>query len=351
MKQLAIDWIELTTAFDSAFPEISHYLDTETGQVLMVTDEIRWELESIAEEYYDPDDPDAFDIEAVLAEIDLPDWQKAAVIEADFVEQYYGHRVIAIPDTSSYDAYNEMQDFIFTIEDDRLQNQLLNAIQGRGAFGRFLNIIGEHLAEEQRWYAFQENRQKQRILEWLEEEGIEPINAPDPVEVDLEQLVELRYRLLDEVVIFVCAARQLPGITRIALIGSLTTDKIDPKDADLLVTVIDSADLTRLATLSRKLSGHAQNFGRGGEVFLADEQFNYLGRTCPWKQCRPGIRASCDALHCGRRPYLHDDLEAITLPKSLIAKPPLELWPEVVTRVPVPDDVVEIVIRALHPDG
>ena len=47
----------------------------------------------------------------------------------------------------------------------------------------------------------------------------------------------MRDRLLVGVRAFVHAARQLPGITRIALIGSLTTTKPDPKDADLLVTV------------------------------------------------------------------------------------------------------------------
>ena len=157
----------------------------------------------------------------------------------------------------------------------------------------------------------------------------------------------MRHKLLEEIVIFVQAAQQIPGITRIALIGSLTTDKIDPNDVDMLVTVTDSIDLTRLATQGRKLSGHAQNIGRGGEVFLADARNNYLGRICSWRQCGPGIRLSCDALHCGRRPYLHDDLEEITLPKSLVAEPPLELWPEVMTRVSVPDDVSEIVINPL----
>lgn len=91
----------------------------------------------------------------------------------------------------------------------------------------------------------------------------------------------MRRNLLDEVVIFIQAASHIPGITRNALIGSLTTEKINPKDADLLVTVTEAADLKPLATLGRKLSGHAQSFGRGGEVFLADERNRYLGRTCP----------------------------------------------------------------------
>ena len=59
----------------------------------------------------------------------------------------------------------------------------------------------------------------------------------------------------------------MPGVLRIALIGSLTTDEPDPKDADVLVTVADEADLAPLAGLGRKLQGHAQSFNRGGEVF------------------------------------------------------------------------------------
>ena len=108
------------------------------------------------------------------------------------------------------------------------------------------------------------------------------------------------------------------------------------------------SELVPLATLGRKLSGHAQSFNRGGEVFLTDEQHRYLGRTCPWKQCGPGIRALCDAFHCGQRPYLHDDLGDIMLPETLISEPPLELWPEVVARVPLPDDVTERVTRPLQ---
>ena len=149
----------------------------------------------------------------------------------------------------------------------------------------------------------------------------------------------MRDRLLVGVRAFVHAARQLPGITRIALIGSLTTTKPDPKDADLLVTVTDTADLAGLAALARKLQGHAQSFNHGADVFLADPRGHYLGRTCPWKECAPGLRLRCDARHCSRRPYLHDDITTIRLSAALVAGPPLELWPQVVARVPIPGDV------------
>ena len=51
---------------------------------------------------------------------------------------------------------------------------------------------------------------------------------------------------------------------RIAVIGSLTTEKPSPKDADVLVTLRDDADVELLAQLGRKLKGTAQtrNLGR-----------------------------------------------------------------------------------------
>lgn len=83
---------------------------------------------------------------------------------------------------------------------------------------------------------------------------------------------DIRTHLIAEVLSFVLAASQLPGMTRIALIGSLTTRKADPKDADLLVTVTDDAHLAPLAQPGRKLQGRAMALGRGGEVFLVDAQ-------------------------------------------------------------------------------
>jgi predicted nucleotidyltransferase len=157
-----------------------------------------------------------------------------------------------------------------------------------------------------------------------------------------------RLQLLKEALVFVEKAQGIPGITRIALIGSLTTHKATPKDVDLLVTVMDDADLAPLATLGRKLQGHTLSFGSGGEVFLTNPQGQYVGRICPWKECKPGIRMSCDALHCGQRPYLHDDFPVFQLREEFIVTPPIELWPQIVLRVPVPNDVEEHLILPLR---
>src|SRR5262249_38140036 len=124
---------------------------------------------------------------------------------------------------------------------------------------------------------------------------------------------------------FARAARNVEGIVRIALIGSLTTDKPNLKDADLLIMIRDGTDLAPLALLGRKLQGHAQQRNCGGEVFLCAEEGVYLGRTCPWKDCRPFVRLRCDAQRRGLRPYLHDNLQVISLSRSLTSAPPIEL--------------------------
>ena len=346
MKKIKMNLSELMYALEDASWEASRYLDLETGQVVMITDETRWELERIYEEVYDPDAEQPPDLAEILQQRDLPEWQQQTLLEANQVEAQYGSRYISVPQADSHEGYRDMENFIITVKDERLQDQLWRAISGRGAFRYFKDVLHNHFHERERWFAFKDALLKQRVLGWLESEGIEPIIEP-PAEETNPPPPSKRARLIAGVLPFVRAASELPGVLHIALIGSLTTDEPDPKDVDMLVTVTDDADLARLAKLGRKLQGHAQGFNRGGEVFLADPQGNYLGRTCPWKRCGPGIRVSCDALHCGRRHYLHDDLEAICLSKDLIAAPPLELWPEVVARVPIPEDVEKALIVPL----
>lgn len=156
----------------------------------------------------------------------------------------------------------------------------------------------------------------------------------------------IRDYLLSYVPWFVTEAAKIEGVRRIALLGSITTEKKDPKDIDFLVTVDDAVELERLARLGRKLKGRMQQINHGADIFLADEQGKYIGRTCHWSRCGPGIRRSCDALNCGRRHYLHDDLNTVTLSEETM-RTTLELWPEVEQREGLPADL-ERVVRKLE---
>jgi len=96
------------------------------------------------------------------------------------------------------------------------------------------------------------------------------------------------------------------------------------------------------------LAGHAQQLNRGADVSLVNEAGEYLGRTCHWRECGPGIRQSCDAQHCGRRHYLHDDLGSVRLPPDLVKEPPIELWPALLARVKAQHDVEDRLLAPLR---
>ena len=156
---------------------------------------------------------------------------------------------------------------------------------------------------------------------------------------------EPRAALLRAVLKFVCAARNSPGVSRIALLGSLATQKLRPKDADLLVAIPNDVELRQLARDGRRLKGTMQSLNLGADIFLVDEFDEYIGRICAYRECWP--RAACEALHCSRRQHLNDDLQVITLVPDLVRSPPVELWPRVIRRAAVPSDVETILLAKL----
>src|SRR6266545_3102319 len=131
-RRLSIKFVDLEAAFEDASGAVRYYLDLETGQVVMITDEIRVELEAIYEELdAEPGaEDDAF--AAALRQRDLPAWIREALDVAHQVEQGYGTRYITIPMADSSEGYRAMVDFIETVANQRLQAQLVHAIQGRG---------------------------------------------------------------------------------------------------------------------------------------------------------------------------------------------------------------------------
>jgi len=156
---------------------------------------------------------------------------------------------------------------------------------------------------------------------------------------------EPRRHLLAATLAFVVAAWELPGVRRIALIGSLTTNKPVPKDTDLLVVIDDNVDFEKLAMLGRRLKGTTQSINLGADIFLADHNERYIGRICRYRECFP--RVLCEARHCGQRNHLNDDLDLVTLAQSLIAAPPVDLRPGIVVRCAVPEDVEALLLQPL----
>ena len=174
MRQLEIDCSELELAFDSGSVLISYYLDIETGEIISLTDEERGLLERIYESYYN-EQTQTVDWETAFQEEHVPDWQRESIRDADRLNQGFGTRFIAIPSESSRKGYRDMEAFIVTVRNPRLQEQLERAISGRGAFRYFKDVLLDYPAERERWFQFKQNRLHQSMLDWLEEQGITPL--------------------------------------------------------------------------------------------------------------------------------------------------------------------------------
>lgn len=155
----------------------------------------------------------------------------------------------------------------------------------------------------------------------------------------------IREPLLQAVLQFVRAARHRPEVQRIALIGSLTSDKPEPKDADVLVTLISLDHLADFAELGRKLKGATQRHNRGADIFLCSSSYQYLGRTCSFRECHP--RRACTGLHCHAGGHLNDDHYIVTLASDLMRHPPIELWPNPGSRIEAQHDVWTLLLEPL----
>jgi hypothetical protein len=80
----------------------------------------------------------------------------------------------------SREGYRDMELFAQTIEDKQLADLLEVALDGRGAFRRFKDVLAREPDELQRWFTFSEDRRRGRARAWLAGCGYRPSGAGRP---------------------------------------------------------------------------------------------------------------------------------------------------------------------------
>lgn len=88
--------------------------------------------------------------------------------------------LIPIDPLPSYLWYQDMVDFAAGVTDGAAGRRLADALQGRGAFRRFKDLLYKHHPELiSPWHAFRDVRAQRRAVEWLLDQGLIDQNAVD----------------------------------------------------------------------------------------------------------------------------------------------------------------------------
>ncbi|MGA7120949.1 MAG: UPF0158 family protein [Polyangiaceae bacterium] len=140
VREVPVDWEALEDAFENNAPEVHSYLHLATGEVLRVVDGVA--------------DP-----------------QMHVRIASD-------SNYLRIDPVSSREQYRWMERFIPMVENSESRGKLMQAIDGKGAFRRFKDVLMTYGPERERWFAFRSERLRTFMEAWLAAHAIKPINRP-----------------------------------------------------------------------------------------------------------------------------------------------------------------------------
>jgi hypothetical protein len=177
MRQLKIDLPDLVQAFDAGDTvEMTWYLNTQTGEVVPVSDEIRRALEDIYKELKQRGVDHSSDFAAAIKDFPEQNWVKEALIEADQVERGLSQTFVTVPRDEVQAGRDDMQFFLATLGDSPLRADLGEVLDGPKPLRRFKDLLDTHPTEREAWLKFKNTRLTERVVAWLREEDIEPIS-------------------------------------------------------------------------------------------------------------------------------------------------------------------------------
>ena len=144
LRDVPVDWEALEDAFENNAPEVHSYLHLVTGEVLRVVDGVA--------------DP-----------------QMHVRIASD-------PNYLRIDPVSSREQYRWMERFIPMVEEGDLRSKLTVAIDGKGAFRRFKDVLMAFGPDREKWFTFRSERLRTFMEAWLSAHAIKAIPRPQWLE-------------------------------------------------------------------------------------------------------------------------------------------------------------------------
>ena len=136
---------ELIMAFEAEGIDIQHFLDRQTGEMLLI---LGWEEE--------------------------PEGDEQERIEAD------PERYLRIDPAPSHVGYEIMSDFVDTLPEGKAKRELDWALGQKKPFRRFKDKLFDYPQVRVDWFRFHEQEFVKIIQDWLEDHGVEIDIVPSP---------------------------------------------------------------------------------------------------------------------------------------------------------------------------
>jgi hypothetical protein len=175
MSKLNIDFDELQKAMeDTVRDAFDYFLDLETGEILILSEDILNRARVLLSRDFDEDMED-FDEVVFDREIDIPLWMEDE-IELALDIFLGGDNYVRIPERAPRNVYAAMNEFIDQLEDARLGEELRPMLSGEGTFRRFKNALEPYPKIRKLWYGYNAKIARKEIMEWLRSLSIEPVS-------------------------------------------------------------------------------------------------------------------------------------------------------------------------------
>lgn len=144
-KKLKIDLTELRPVLEGfGGPELMHYLDTETGEIIALHDDF----------------PDAEEIRARI-------------------DEGFGERYEVIKPLTPRESFDIMEEFVATLPESRGRAQFSEALSRNKPFRRFKDIVHSDIILRDAWFAFRDAALDAHARNWLRALDIEVVRQEE----------------------------------------------------------------------------------------------------------------------------------------------------------------------------
>jgi hypothetical protein len=140
LRTLPVDLEELTIAFEAEAADLQWYLDSHTGEVLLVTRE------------YEPAEHGGLTV---------------TEIETDPT------RFVRVPPADPQHAVDDMRSFADSVTDAQLKESLEIALSAARPDRRFKTALSWLPEQQHRWHAWRQERCRERVTQWLAAHGLQ----------------------------------------------------------------------------------------------------------------------------------------------------------------------------------